>query len=177
MIYFDSAYVAKFYLNEPGQAEVRACAIDAGDVAICSLALVEVNSVFHRKMREGFLQPDDAAVLFAEFGQNVQQGLWRLLPLTADLLEKAATSYRTLPATVFVRSADALHLICAREHGFAEIHTNDRHVLTAAPHFGLKGVNLIYRVLRNRPEISSVAKLAESFDHRRFRKSWRLSHP
>jgi predicted nucleic acid-binding protein len=65
-----------------------------------------------------------------------------LLPLTANLLEQAASAYRTLLATVFVRSADALHLICAREHGFAEIHTNDRHVLTAAPHFGLKEVDV-----------------------------------
>ena len=33
MIYFDSAYVAKLYLNEPGHELVRACAISAGDVA------------------------------------------------------------------------------------------------------------------------------------------------
>ena len=59
MIYFDSAYVAKFYLNETGRAEVRSCAIDAGEVAISALALAEVNAVFHRKLREGFLTPDE----------------------------------------------------------------------------------------------------------------------
>jgi hypothetical protein len=58
MIDFDSAYVAKFYLNEPGQAAVRSCAIVAGEVATCALALAEVNAVFHRKLREGFLVSD-----------------------------------------------------------------------------------------------------------------------
>ena len=142
MIYFDSAYVAKIYLNETGQAAVRSCAIAAGEVASCALALAEVNAVFHRKLREAFLTPDEAAIFYTEFDRNVQQGLWKLLPLTSDLLEQTASAYRTLPATVFVRSADALHLICARENGFAEIHTNDRHVLTAATHFGLKGVDV-----------------------------------
>ena len=55
-------YVAKFYLNEPGQAEVRSCAINAGEVAICALALAEVHAVFHRKLREGFLTADEAAI-------------------------------------------------------------------------------------------------------------------
>ena len=143
MIYFDSADVAKFYLNEPGQAEVRSCAIDAGEVAICVLALAEVNAVFHRKLREGFLTPDEAAIFYTEFDRDVQQGHWKLLPLSSDLLEQVASAYRVLPATVFLRSADALHLICARENGFTEIHTNDRHLLTAAPHFGLKVVDVI----------------------------------
>ncbi len=143
MIYFDSAYVAKFYLNEPGHAAVQSCAIEAGQVAICALALAEVNAVFHRKLREGSLTPDEAIIFYSEFDRDVQQGLWKLLPLTNSLLEQVAGAYRTLPATIYLRSADALHLICAREHGFPEIHTNDRHVLTAAPHFGLKGVDVI----------------------------------
>lgn len=143
MIYFDSAYVARFYLNEPGHTAVRSCAIDAGEVAICALALAEVNAVFHRKLREGFLTPEEASIFFTEFAGNVQQGLWKLLPLTSGLLEQVADAYRVLPSMVYLRSADALHLICAREHGFTEIHTNDRHVLTAAPHFGLRGVDVI----------------------------------
>ena len=143
MIYFDSAYVAKFYLNEPGHELVRACAISAGDVATCELALAEVTAVFHRKLREGFLTPAEAEIFFAEFDRDVQQGLWNLLPLNSELLEQVAAAYRTLPETVYLRSADALHLICARENGFAEIHTNDRHLLAAAAHFGLKGVDVI----------------------------------
>ena len=104
---------------------------------------MEVTAVFHRKLREGFLTPAEAEIFFAEFGRDVQQGLWNLLPLNSELLEQVAAAYRTLPETVYLRSADALHLICARENGFTEIHTNDRHLLASASHFGLKGVDVI----------------------------------
>ena len=102
-----------------------------------------MTAVFHRKLREGFVTLAEAEIFFAEFDRDVQQGLWNLLPLKSELLEQVAGAYRTLPTSVFLRSADALHLICARENGFAEIHTNDRHLLVSAPHFGLKGVDVI----------------------------------
>ena len=45
--------------------------------------------------------------------------------------------------TVFVRSGDALHLACVEEHGFQEVYTNDRHMLQAAKHFHVTGVNVL----------------------------------
>ena len=48
----------------------------------------------------------------------------------------------TLPADVFVRAADALHLACAGEAGLHEVYSSDRHLVAAAPHFGLRPVTL-----------------------------------
>ena len=39
--------------------------------------------------------------------------------------------------------ADALHLACAEEHGFKEVYTNDRHMLQAARHFHVTGVDVL----------------------------------
>jgi predicted nucleic acid-binding protein len=44
-----------------------------------------------------------------------------------------------LPDGVFLRSGDAIHLVNASQAGFPEVWTNDRHLLSAAPHFGLAG--------------------------------------
>ena len=39
-------------------------------------------------------------------------------------------------------SADALHLACAREHGLPRVYTNDRHMLQAAPAFGIEAMGV-----------------------------------
>jgi predicted nucleic acid-binding protein len=63
--------------------------------------------------------------------------------VTSELLEQARKAVLDLPSTVFVRSGDALHLACAEEQGFQQVYTNDRHMLKAARHFHLTGVNVL----------------------------------
>lgn len=143
MIYFDSTYLAKCYLPEIGHIEVRATAIKAGTLHSVALAKTEVASVFHRHLREGRLSAREVAEYLHQFSQDCTDGVIVFLPLTPELLETAYSTYRTLPATFFLRSADCLHLCAAAEAGFKEIYSNDRHLLAAAPHFGLRPLNVI----------------------------------
>ena len=143
MIYFDAAFVAKFYLDEPESRAVRGLATEAREVGCCVLGRVETISVFHRKLRERAVTNAGFRHLCEQFEADCEAGLWQWFPLSAALLEDTASRIRQLPASVFLRAGDAIHLACAKDRGFHEIHTNDRHLLAAAPHFGLKGVSVL----------------------------------
>lgn len=143
MIYFDAAYIAKCYLNEPGAERVRSLAHAAPGLASCELARLEFACILQRHLREGHITRREAASVRREFGHDERAGVWRWLPVTSALIERACEQVGRLPPTVFLRSGDVVHLRCAREHGFREVHTNDRHLLAGAPHFGLIGVNVL----------------------------------
>lgn len=138
-LYFDTAYVAKCYLNEPDGKAVRRLAMRAAGLYCSMLCVAELACVFQRQIREGRLTPDDAAKWRARFTEDTQNGVWVLLPLSERLLHRVEAAVSALPPAACVRAGDALHLVTAREAGFEEIWTNDRHMLAAAGHFGLTG--------------------------------------
>ena len=138
MSYFDSSYIAKFYLDEPESDAVRRLAESLGQVRCAVIGQVEVAAVFHRKLREGAFDGSAFREVMAQFNDDCNQGLWTWLPLTSALAAKTAAAFARLPRPVLLRSADALHLSCAHEHGLPEIYTNDRHMSAAARHFRLK---------------------------------------
>jgi predicted nucleic acid-binding protein len=140
--YFDSAYIAKFYLDEPESETVRRLAEALGQVHCSVIGQIEVAAVFHRKLREGAFNAGAFREVMAQFDDDGGQGLWTWLPLTTALAAKSAAAFVRLPRPVFLRAADALHLMCAQEHGHREIYTNDRHMTTAARHFRLKAMTV-----------------------------------
>ena len=143
MIYFDAAYIAKCYLNEPGADRVREVAYAADGLVSCELARLEFASILKRHVREGHLTRREVTAILKEFQEDEQNGVWQWLSVTSQLLEKTRAAVLKLPSTVFLRSGDALHLASAEEHGFGEVYTNDRHMLKAARHFHVTGVNVL----------------------------------
>jgi predicted nucleic acid-binding protein len=141
--YFDSAYIAKFYLDEPESEAVRRLAESLGQVRCAQIGHVEVAAVFHRKFREGAFDAGAFREVMAQFDDDCGQGLWTWLPLTSTLVQRAAVAFTHLPRPVFLRAADALHLTCAQEHGLRAIYTNDRHMSAAARHFRLKAMTAV----------------------------------
>lgn len=143
MIYLDTCYILKCYLTEPGSGEVRALTQSADGLASCALARVEFAAAVHRHRREGKLSDEDARSVIDSFESDAKAGLWRWFGLTLALLDEVRASYHSLPASVFVRANDAIHLACARQQGFREIYSSDRHLLAAASTFSLTGKNVI----------------------------------
>ena len=138
MSYFDSAYIAKFYLDEPDSEAVRRLAERLGRVHCAEIGRVEVAGVFHRKFHEGAFKAGALREVVGQFEDDCDEGLWTWLPLTSAIAASAVSAFARLPRSVFLRAADALHLTCAREHGLPEVYTNDRHMSVAARHFRVK---------------------------------------
>lgn len=143
MIYCDTAYLLKWYLDEKGSPEVRELIGKQRAVSSLSLARLELSAAFHRKLREKEIPAAAHRAVIRQFRSDCSSGIWVWLEPDARIIETACQRYEKLSSTVFLRAVDALHLTCAKENGFRELYSNDRHMLTAAKHFGLKGKNVI----------------------------------
>ena len=139
--YFDSALIAKYYLNEPGRDEVRLLARSAGIVVTSGIARAEISAAFHRKFRELAVEQNGFKALQGQFQHDLAQGLWKLVEPTEALLHEVQVLYSRLDKSVFLRSLDALHLVTARAEHFDRIYSNDRHLLHACAPLGLEGIN------------------------------------
>ena len=143
MIYFDTAYLAKCYLNERGSAEVRKLAGESSRVASSAFARLELASTIHRNLREQKITIHQSKVIFDQFDLDESNHIWTWLPVSPELLAWATEKFRIMKPSTYLRAADALHLTCAVEHGFKEIYSNDRHLLAAATAFKIKGINIV----------------------------------
>jgi predicted nucleic acid-binding protein len=143
VIYFDAAYIAKCYLNEPGADRVRQVAYGADGLGSCELARLEFASIVKRHLREHHVTRREATAILKDFERDEQDGVWHWFGVTSALIEKARDTIRQVPGQVFVRAGDALHLACAQEQGFEDVYTNDRHMLRAAKYFRVTGVNVL----------------------------------
>jgi predicted nucleic acid-binding protein len=139
--YFDSALVAKFYLNEHGRNAVRRVAVNAGSVVTSGVAVAEVSAAFHRKLREGAVDRVAFKALQGQFAHDVDLGLWKLVAPTEALLHEVHALFLELDKSVFLRSMDAVHLVTARAEHFDRIYSNDKHLLSACAKVGLKGID------------------------------------
>jgi len=97
----------------------------------------------HRHFREGNISGKALSSVLHRFREDEQAGYWTWFPITSGLIEECCALFETLPASVYLRSADALHLCCAKANRFKTLYTNDEAISVAAPYFGLKAIDVI----------------------------------
>src|SRR6184192_3067621 len=115
MIYLDSTYIVKCYVNEHGTNEVLQLVQQHPGRASSGHGRLEFWSGIHRQVREGQMTRADARVVYEQFRLDEEAGLWVFFPVTAELVRAGCATVQDLPNNIFLRSADALHLACARE--------------------------------------------------------------
>ncbi len=143
MLYFDSNYILKCYLPEPGAQFVRALAARPVTKSCSRFGRVEVMAALHRKVREGSLTRPQLRTVWSNLVADEAAGVWTWLPFDATVEHALERAFLALGSRVFLRTGDAIHLSTASLNGFAEIHSHDKHVLAAAAVFGLKGVDVV----------------------------------
>lgn len=139
MTYFDPGSIAKCYVAEAQSREVRALAEARDRIACSEFGRVELHSALHRKLREGVVTQEQFAIVLRQLDLDERAGLWTWLPVTPKVMSDVASCYRSLPASVWLRTGDAVHLVSARMHALEEIWSGDLRLIAAAAHFGLTG--------------------------------------
>ena len=142
MIYFDTSYLVRLYYQDPGAEAVRMLAA-SDHVASAAHGQAELMAAFHRKLREGAIRPATYAALVGQVRAHIDAGAFRWLAQDQEIFLRIRQVYQRLPATVFLRAADAIHLGTAAEAGLRIVYSNDVHLLAAAKHFGVDGKNVI----------------------------------
>ena len=138
-VYFDSAYIAKCYVNETDSPRVRALLRASGGAHSSSLSRAEFAATLLRHLREGSLDRKQCRKLQSDFAADMELGVWTMVPVSDALMSRVAVRIAQLASSIHVRTGDAIHLCAAGEAGFSDVWTNDRHMLAAAGAFGLQG--------------------------------------
>ncbi|NNC89381.1 MAG: type II toxin-antitoxin system VapC family toxin [Akkermansiaceae bacterium] len=139
--YFDTAFLFRLYWDDAGFEAVREFASSTPGISCALHGKVEFLAAAHRKFREG-AERGTINTLLDQFLIDGRDGGIEWLPLTSEVMARVDGVYRQAPADTFLRAADALHLATASVAGHRTIYSNDRHLLAAAPLFGLEGVDL-----------------------------------
>ena len=148
MLYFDTAYLVRLYIGDPGWEKVRALA--GTDRIACSLRRLNAAAAASLGSADELAacrQQTQELLLAQAQGQadlaRLRRVAYEWLPLSPSVLARLLKVYSALPATVQVRAADALHLASAAENGLRDIYSNDARLLAAASYFGIKSVNIL----------------------------------
>lgn len=141
--YYDTTYLLKLQIVEYGTAEVRNHASTICEIHTAQHGRAEFISAAFRKVTEGAATTADLQHLIAQFHADCDSGAIVFLPLSDAILDRVESVYASAPPPTYLRAADAIHLATAAQHGFTEIHSNDKHLLQSAPLFGLTPINLI----------------------------------
>jgi predicted nucleic acid-binding protein len=142
VIYFDTSYLVRLYYSDARADRVRALAA-TDHIACAALGQAEMMAAFHRKLREGAIKLGAYAALVGQVEAHIEAGAFHWLAQDGAVLARIRKVYRKLPASVFLRGADTIHLGTAAEARFRTVYSNDAHLLAAATHFGIVGTNVI----------------------------------
>jgi predicted nucleic acid-binding protein len=133
-IFIDTSALAKRYIQEPGSEELDDLFLSvATRVFVSTLALPEFAAALGRKVRDGEILREPAAIALRELEKD-WQALFIRIPLTEEIAESAATLATQHP----LKGADAAHLATAMATGVSVFVASDQELVRASKKAGLE---------------------------------------
>lgn len=112
--FFDTSALSKHYHEEPGTEKVDELLAVAGvNHAVSRLSVVELHSVFAKKVRTGQIGQADFERLTRQFRTDVAKKRLRVVRLTAAHYQSAEKLVRRIGPASNLRTLDALQLAIA----------------------------------------------------------------
>jgi predicted nucleic acid-binding protein len=143
LVYFDTAYIVKCYIKEPGWKEVRALAGQYRRTACSLYGRMELHAAFHRHFREQNITREQYTAVIEQFELDEKNHLWKWLPISEAVMETVTAAFKRMPPDIFLRTADALHLATAAVNAAQTCYSNDGRLLKAAAYFTVKAENIL----------------------------------
>lgn len=138
LLCFDSCYVLKLLCREADSDAVVALVGEDSAMACAAHGRAEVVVALHRKVRNGELSDADCRAALDRLELDGASGKLVWLPVREAAYRILTSVYARQEKGLPLRSADALHLACAAEHGFSTVWSSDRQMIAGAKAFGIE---------------------------------------
>ena len=140
MAYWDTSALVKLYVDEPDSPRYRQILRQSFEPLHTSiLTLAEASKVFWAKLADRGLAPEGPEALIRKVSEAVEKAHIRLIACDRQLLihfHPIIANCYSRPKPLRLRSADGIHLACARSVAAAEIVCADRRMRAAAESLG-----------------------------------------
>lgn len=143
MIYLDTSYIVKAYINEPHSDLVLDELAGQTGLTASSLARVEFVSALMRQCHSGELTDTDAKKAIASLEEDTSLGIWRWVDIGRTIITDSAVLLMDHRLKGKLRSLDAMHLATAKVSGTVKLYTHDTRMFEAAKTLGLNPIDII----------------------------------
>ena len=136
-MYVDTCMALKLYLPEPESQIVQQRVRGERALRASEILSVELASVLARKYRNREIDARDQGRVMELFRCHVDEGHWKLIPLTSEDVTGAGELIRACQEVVGIRALDAIHLSVCRAYRSYPLFTTDPVMLKAARFMGI----------------------------------------
>jgi len=144
MIYLDTSYIVKAYINEPGSEEVLRELRGRTELVSSQLARLEFTSALMRQRRHQSLTKAACMKALDLLESDTREQIWQWFPIDNEIISLAQELLAHPQSYGLLRTHDAIHIATALSVRSETLYTHDKRMLEAAKLNGLTAIDIIH---------------------------------